>query len=685
MLSDVRRERQLGQSNEPPLTLSDVLGLVGEEYDNYIATKTPLPPAPQKSNSTKSTTSTTTSTTTSNSSNPLKNATATLTKQQTPSSPSKTPSLKISPPSSTEAMDFFDDPINESSNTNNKSTTQTSKNNILDWETIVLPEVEKVLKAQNRLRQFEIDEWFRRIRTYLDKGDFVRCNSIVQRELLAGHIPPSLKTYLSVGSQSSSTPTNDFFNRPAQPRPAQSRSNSATLNSTTNTTTNTTQTTSTITPTPSTPTYNSPTPGFLPAHSTTTPTPHSPSKTPNPWQTNHHINLHKGDASASTVELLQSELSKIQSLSGSQSLGFSVEPVANELLHWNVHLSGFENETLKKQLELWSSLRHQHQLDQEAKDKQENEQVVWRSDSVGSDRLLDSTPEILLEMKIPCNYPKEQPFFRVIRPRLRSNLHHFSFLNSNDQNSNNNNNSDKMEDIQTTTTSSNSERHSISMSRTIEQSSPIPSSDSGSIIELLVRVKSFFNENAQLEADGMWQGPDDDMGYCLPTIGSFWHSLTISTHPISDRRHTIEEGGKIILPQSAFEELNSGEMNRGGRFMYGSGSFSRPRYGGGGMMRSSSSYLTRGPMVFELSTRSGRRSFCGVEEFTAPEGQVIVPNWMLKNLGATQGNSLQVRRVELPQGVFLKLQPHTADFLKVNDTKAMLEWVLRKFTVLTQG
>ena len=91
-------------------------------------------------------------------------------------------------------------------------------------------------------------------------------------------------------------------------------------------------------------------------------------------------------------------------------------------------------------------------------------------------------------------------------------------------------------------------------------------------------------------------------------------------------------------------------------------------------------------MVFELSADvSTKRSFCGVEEFTAPEGSIVVPKWMMDNLGVWEGVPISVRRVKLPRGSYVKLQPHTSEFLKVNDTKAMLEWVLPKFVVLSVG
>jgi len=99
----------------------------------------------------------------------------------------------------------------------------------------------------------------------------------------------------------------------------------------------------------------------------------------------------------------------------------------------------------------------------------------------------------------------------------------------------------------------------------------------------------------------------------------------------------------------------------------------------------SESMSSSSPMIFEISTETGKRSFCGVEQFTAEEGHICVPQWMLNNLNTKEGSVLQVRRVSLPKGTHLTLQPHTADFLQVPDAKAMLEWALPKFVALGVG
>uniref|UniRef100_A0A6B2L427 C2H2-type domain-containing protein n=1 Tax=Arcella intermedia TaxID=1963864 RepID=A0A6B2L427_9EUKA len=91
------------------------------------------------------------------------------------------------------------------------------------------------------------------------------------------------------------------------------------------------------------------------------------------------------------------------------------------------------------------------------------------------------------------------------------------------------------------------------------------------------------------------------------------------------------------------------------------------------------------PMIFEISAPSGVRSFCGVMEFIAPSGSVAVPGWLMEHLGLSPGQSVQIRKVTLPKGVYVQLQPHSGDVNKMPDLKATLEWVLRRFIALTVG
>lgn len=61
-------------------------------------------------------------------------------------------------------------------------------------------------------------------------------------------------------------------------------------------------------------------------------------------------------------------------------------------------------------------------------------------------------------------------------------------------------------------------------------------------------------------------------------------------------------------------------------------------------------------IIFEITGNCKQRLFCGVLEFTANPGQVCLPQWMMDNLGVGEGQSIQLRRVNLPKGTAAKVQ-----------------------------
>jgi hypothetical protein len=85
--------------------------------------------------------------------------------------------------------------------------------------------------------------------------------------------------------------------------------------------------------------------------------------------------------------------------------------------------------------------------------------------------------------------------------------------------------------------------------------------------------------------------------------------------------------------------------------------------------------------IFEISTKSGKRSFCGVHEFTANEGEIAIPLWMMENLNIADNDTVFVRRVNLPKATFLKFRPHSANFLALSNAKRNTA-VFKKFRIL---
>ncbi|XP_018815358.1 ubiquitin fusion degradation protein 1 homolog [Juglans regia] len=116
----------------------------------------------------------------------------------------------------------------------------------------------------------------------------------------------------------------------------------------------------------------------------------------------------------------------------------------------------------------------------------------------------------------------------------------------------------------------------------------------------------------------------------------------------------IESGDKIIMPPSALDRLASLHIDY--------------------------------PMLFELRNDAAERiSHCGVLEFIAEEGMIYMPYWMMENMLLQEGDIVRVKNMTLPKGTYVKLQPHTKDFLDISNPKAILETTLRNFSCLTTG
>jgi ubiquitin fusion degradation protein 1 len=121
--------------------------------------------------------------------------------------------------------------------------------------------------------------------------------------------------------------------------------------------------------------------------------------------------------------------------------------------------------------------------------------------------------------------------------------------------------------------------------------------------------------------------------------------------PLGDKTQH-ERGDKILLPASLLAALN----RRNVKF----------------------------PMLFKLECNQCV-THCGVLEFSAPEGHMYIPFWMMGNLCVREGQSVRITNISLPKATFVKIQPVEHQFLKLSNPKAVLEHELRHFTCLTQG
>ena len=113
-------------------------------------------------------------------------------------------------------------------------------------------------------------------------------------------------------------------------------------------------------------------------------------------------------------------------------------------------------------------------------------------------------------------------------------------------------------------------------------------------------------------------------------------------------------GGKIFLPSSALDKLT----------------------------RLHIAY----PMLFELiNGQEDKKTHAGVLEFTAEEGRVYVPNWIMDTLSLEPGDLLQIKSTDLPPGKFIKLEPQSPAFLEISDPRAVLENAFRSFSCLSKN
>ncbi|OLY84794.1 Ubiquitin fusion degradation protein 1 [Smittium mucronatum] len=91
-------------------------------------------------------------------------------------------------------------------------------------------------------------------------------------------------------------------------------------------------------------------------------------------------------------------------------------------------------------------------------------------------------------------------------------------------------------------------------------------------------------------------------------------------------------------------------------------------------------------MLFSITNpATGKKTNAGVLEFTAEEGLVYLPEWVMQNLGLNFRDFVTIQNVSLSLGTFVKIQPQSADFLDISDHRAVLENALRKFSTLTEG
>lgn len=77
---------------------------------------------------------------------------------------------------------------------------------------------------------------------------------------------------------------------------------------------------------------------------------------------------------------------------------------------------------------------------------------------------------------------------------------------------------------------------------------------------------------------------------------------------------------------------------------------------------------------------------CAVHEFTSTEGLIIMPYYIMEELGIQEGSDVNIDYVNPPKGSYLKIRPHKTEFINLKDPKAVLEHIMSKdYPVITEG
>ena len=77
---------------------------------------------------------------------------------------------------------------------------------------------------------------------------------------------------------------------------------------------------------------------------------------------------------------------------------------------------------------------------------------------------------------------------------------------------------------------------------------------------------------------------------------------------------------------------------------------------------------------------------CGVQEFSSPPGICHVPYHIMEHIGIKEGQEVEIEKVNLDQGTYIKLRPHKTAFINLSNPKEILEQIMSiDYPVVSQG
>lgn len=100
-----------------------------------------------------------------------------------------------------------------------------------------------------------------------------------------------------------------------------------------------------------------------------------------------------------------------------------------------------------------------------------------------------------------------------------------------------------------------------------------------------------------------------------------------------------------------------------------------------------STEMMEGQMItFKITNPRTNESVFAVEkEFTAEQGTIIAPYWMMDKIGVDEGETILIESVILPPATRAVFQPRTKEFNEIREPRVVLEKELRNHPCLTQG
>ena len=135
------------------------------------------------------------------------------------------------------------------------------------------------------------------------------------------------------------------------------------------------------------------------------------------------------------------------------------------------------------------------------------------------------------------------------------------------------------------------------------------------------------------------------------------YSATLIAHSPGWQGHPeLETTGKVLLPSTALNDIYGHSDNSPSVVLF-----------------------------YIMNPKTRLKVYAGVQEFSSPNGQICMPYWMMEFIQINEGDQVRVTTARINTGTSATFQPKDSSFMKLKDTKIVLEHTLRQHPCLTQG